>query len=615
MPEPRTIKTGKFSRSFNVEKSAVNEAARTVELSFSSESPCERWFGIEILDHGKGSADLSRLNSGGALLLDHNTEKQIGVIETAEIASDKKGRATVRFGKSALAEEIFQDVKDGIRKLVSVGYTIEKMVTDKVEKGVETLRATAWTPLEISIVSIPVDTGVGVGRSDTTKEFTTVIMKNLLLDPAVAETAGTPKTEPNLEVIKSDTRKAESLRIREIQATATQFRGRVDKLDELAAEAVEKGHDIQDFRKVVLEKMVNAKPLPTAQPELLRTMEQSEKRKYSLTRALVRAADENLDGFELEVSQELSKLMGHAPSARGFHMPASLLLGRALTAGSATGGGYLIGTELKTGEMIELLRNKALVETLGARRLEGLVGNIAIPKVNGGATAYWLPEGGTVTESDQSFGQLALLPKALLVDTAYNKQLLNQTNESVEAFVRDDMAKVTNLALDLAALNGLGKNGEPLGVFNTPGRSTDVHFGAAATLAKLISFETNVATNNADSGSMSYLTTPAARGKLKGIPKVTAQAIYLWENDITGGGGVGMINGYRAYATNQVPSDKMIFGNWADMLLARWAGIDVVVDPYSGKKQNLIEITMTQWADIGIRHAKSFCVSDDSAAQ
>lgn len=149
--------------SFEIRADRIDDERRTVELTFSSEEPYERWWGTEVLDHSAGSIRLDRLNAGGALLMDHNTRDQIGVVERAWIEG-RKGRAIVRFGRSSRAEEIFQDVKDGIRKLVSVGYRIHDLVLERETDGQGTYRATDWEPYEISLVAVPADPTVGVGR-------------------------------------------------------------------------------------------------------------------------------------------------------------------------------------------------------------------------------------------------------------------------------------------------------------------------------------------------------------------------------------------------------------------------------------------------------------------
>ena len=133
-----------FYRSQLAEASPVNEDERTVELAFSSEKPVERVFGNEVLDHDPASVDLSRLNDGAPLLLEHNREEQIGVVERAHIDGDKVGRAVVKFSQSVRAQEIFQDVVDGIRRLVSVGYSVTRFAKEKSDDGLDTVRAMDW---------------------------------------------------------------------------------------------------------------------------------------------------------------------------------------------------------------------------------------------------------------------------------------------------------------------------------------------------------------------------------------------------------------------------------------------------------------------------------------
>lgn len=158
------IRAEEFRRSFAIDTRALDVDARTVELSFSSEAEVDRWYGVEVLDHS-ANVRMDRLRNLAPLLLNHNANQQIGVVESARIdAGDKKGRAVVRFSRGQLGEEIFQDVQDGIRGLVSVGYRIHKVEIE--ERGKEEFcRVVDWEPFEISIVSIPADTSVGVGRN------------------------------------------------------------------------------------------------------------------------------------------------------------------------------------------------------------------------------------------------------------------------------------------------------------------------------------------------------------------------------------------------------------------------------------------------------------------
>lgn len=143
---------------------------RRFEVSFSSEEPYQRWFGLEILSHAEGAVDLERLNEIGVLLFNHDTYYVIGRVERAWI-EDKRGKAIVAFDDDASAETIFQKVQSGTLKGVSVRYSVdswEEVVAGKTSAdgfAGPCSVARKWTPLEISIVSVPADATVGVGRS------------------------------------------------------------------------------------------------------------------------------------------------------------------------------------------------------------------------------------------------------------------------------------------------------------------------------------------------------------------------------------------------------------------------------------------------------------------
>lgn len=155
-----------MERTFTVDRAGIDKEARTVPLSFASENPVERWFGREILDITKDACDLERLRNGGAILVNHDWDDQVGVVLEASIdPGTKKARCVAKFSRSTRGDEIFQDITDGIRSLVSVGYIVRKMVLQSVEDGVETHRVTEWQPFEVSVVAVPADTSVGVGRA------------------------------------------------------------------------------------------------------------------------------------------------------------------------------------------------------------------------------------------------------------------------------------------------------------------------------------------------------------------------------------------------------------------------------------------------------------------
>ncbi|EFV78960.1 hypothetical protein HMPREF1013_00844 [Bacillus sp. 2_A_57_CT2] len=159
-----------YSRDTSINLRAINEEKRQVELSFSSEEPYERWFGMEILSHNDGAMDLARLNEIGCLLFNHDRNKVIGKIDNAWLR-DGRGHALVTFDDDEESDVIFKKVKSGTLKGVSVGYRVDsweevaagKTSSDGKHVGPCSI-ALKWLPFEISIVSIPADATVGVGR-------------------------------------------------------------------------------------------------------------------------------------------------------------------------------------------------------------------------------------------------------------------------------------------------------------------------------------------------------------------------------------------------------------------------------------------------------------------
>jgi HK97 family phage major capsid protein len=183
------------------------------------------------------------------------------------------------------------------------------------------------------------------------------------------------------------------------------------------------------------------------------------------------------------------------------------------------------------------------------------------------------------------------------------------------------LTQAAAIGLDLAALHGTGSSNQPTGIINVSGIGlvSGGTNGLAPTWANMVALETEVAQDNADIGSVGYLTNAKVRGKMKTVEKASGTAQFLW-ND--GADGFGMVNGYRAGVSNQVASNltkgtassicsAAFFGNWADLLIGEWGAIEIIQDPYSKKKQGLVEVTSFVMADIAVRHAQSFAVNKD----
>ena len=565
---------------------------RTYEFPFSSEFPVARYFGNEILSHEGESADLSRLNDGAPLLFNHNPERVIGVVERAYIDGNKRrGYARVRFSRNAFAQEILGDVKDGVLRNVSFGYSIDKME----ERGSGDYVATAWSPYEISVVSIPADNTVGIGRS-------------LVPTPDAASAAPSPdplppmeNTAPDLAVVRAEAVEAERTRISSINALCTKHR-----MADLGQQLVESGRSIDEARAAVLDKLnVPQETVNMSAAEI--GLSAQESRRFSFLRAINYLANptdrsaREAAAFEIEASDAAAAKLGR--QSRGITIPQDVLR-RDLTVGTASAGGNLVATDLDAGSFIDLLRNASALDQAGATVLTGLTGNVAIPRQSGAATAYWVAESGAPTESQQTVDQVSLTPKTVAAFTDYSRRLMLQSSIDVENMIRNDLATVLALKIDLAGLYGTGSNSEPLGLKLTTGVGSEDFAAGTPTFAEVVALESDVATANALAGSPVYLMNAAMRGGLKTKAKDTGSGLFVMEGDL--------VNGYRGVMSNQVASGDLWFGNFADLIIGYFSGLDLMVDPYTHSTSGTVRVVAMQDVDIAVRHPESFTRGNDT---
>ena len=577
-------------RAMAMEMSPINEEERRVRIAVSSEEPVMRSFGNEVLEHSEEAIDLSFLNSGRApLLVDHDPTKQIGVVESVELdGSARRLRATVRFGRNGLAKEAFDDVVDGIRANISVGYTIGKME----RSGKDTYVAKSWRPVEASLVSIPADVTVGVGRSSETSPQPS---------PKI-DIKETTMSEVDTAAVEAEARKAAQKNAAEIVDLGARH-GRSD----MAQSAIREGKSIEEFRGELLE-AIGTKPLETAEIGLT----PAEKKRFSIfnvVNALANPTDRRAQeaaAFEFEVSRAAAEKYGRDP--QGIMVPFEVLGKRDLNSADEAD---LFSDDFRAGEFIDVLRNASSVMQAGARMLNGLSGDVKIPKKATAASATWIDtEGGAATESEMTTGTVSMVPRQLAAYTDITRQLRQQSSLDVEALVRDDLAQALALAIDLAALSGSGASGQPTGIKNVSGINT-VDFGTAPdlvpTFAQVVAMETAVAEDNALLGNLAYIMPAAMYGALKTTEKATNTAQFVVEPG-------GTINGYRAIVSNQCAAGDAYFGNFNDLLVGMWSGVDLTVDPYSLSTTGTVRIVAFQTVDVAVRHAVSFCLGNDGGS-
>lgn len=340
--------------------------------------------------------------------------------------------------------------------------------------------------------------------------------------------------------------------------------------------------------------------------------------RFSMAKFIRELGDQRgLTGVEAEVAK-----MGEEEAARnnvklvGAAIPMSVLNARGVFGGQTVGtpadGGYLVGTDL---QYQEALRKRLVLTQAGATYVGGLVGNITL--IDGaGVSVSWEGENAEVADTKKSFSTREAKPKRCAVNVPISKQLAIQSSFDVDALIMNDIYAAHAEALEAAALNGSG-TGQPTGLLNTTGIQT-VELGTNGekpTFAHLVQLETEISLKDADQASLAYITNPKVRGLLKTTLKSTGVSGYIWENN--------EVNGYAAYVSNLVPSDltkgtasktasAILFGDWSKLWIMSWGGLDLVVDPYTLKKQGAYEVTLNAYHDIFVRRKEAFAVIKDA---
>jgi HK97 family phage major capsid protein len=310
-------------------------------------------------------------------------------------------------------------------------------------------------------------------------------------------------------------------------------------------------------------------------------------------------------------------------AGEGLQIPAMVLTKTELRAATATGvtGETDAGDFVPTDHMgfIDNLINRMVVFEMGADIMTGLSGNVDIPKKTSDQTATWEGEIDETPESEIGVGKVSLSPKRLSSLGKFSRQLLIQSNPNVERIVRESLTRAIMQKLQATIINGATGGDNFVGILNDSGITNSVTLeGGNPSFSDMVALETAVAADNADLGALAYLTNAKVRGYLKTKALDSGSGRFVWENN--------EINGYRGFVTNSVPSDltygsgtseisdlsAIIFGNWADLIIGQFGGMNIITDPFTSKKNAMIELQADSFWDIGIKHDESFAVISDA---
>ena len=399
--------------------------------------------------------------------------------------------------------------------------------------------------------------------------------------------------------------------------------------ESITDELIEKGTEVADARARVLEH-IGAKRVAAPTSGISDAgsanigMTQQEVQRYSFMNVARYLAEPNprtaeAAAFELEASKAAAELHGRSPA--GVLIPFDVLSARPRAAGQNVGtfgdGGALVGSQRLDGSFIELVRNRSAFISSGVTVLSGLQGNVEIAKQTGASTYYFVGEDVDVTESDASYGLVNMTPKTIGVRVPISRRAMIQTSPDIEQLTRSDMISQLALGIDYTIGYGTGGSSQPLGIKNTTGiGAVTLGGGVSQTYpsglggsshdsgdwADYIGLETAIAANNLDVGNLRYVMNTVTRGGCRvTLRSSVAGADYIYADD-------GTIAGYPVTVSNQVLTNDVFFGNWADALVGFWSGLDVTVDPYSRSAKGQVVLTVHQDFDVAVRRAESFAL-------
>lgn len=610
---------------------AARASDDVIPVVVSSDAVVEVSDGPEILVHTAEAIDLQRAplpiiatHRGGQI--------NVGLVDNLRVDRGLL-RGDARFGERQEAAEYKRDVLGGIIRSVSAGYA--RVKAKLRNDGV--LLTTRWMPTHVAMVAEPADVRAGFYRSAPAFEVEreepvsqpaapAASVRSIAVSDQTNAAAGANAEDQQQQQQQPQTR---GLPAQPAQGPSPSQALELERARKRGIENLCKANGIADNQR---DYWVNAGlSMEAVSDDLLKIIQErgernpqskakldlttDETRQYSIVRALRAAAENNWTGagFELECSREIAKRMNTVPDSKKFFVPFEVqarqlpvpehLRGRRdLTAASASGGGYLVATNNVS--FIEMLRNRSVAYRMGATRLGGLQGNVTVPKQTGAATWYWLSsESTTITESQQTLGQMALSPKTGGAYTEISRLLLLQSSPDAEVLVTSDLGRVGGLGIDSAVLAGSGASGQPTGITNTAGIGSVT--GTSIDFAKVLEFQTDIATANVLPERGGYATTPTVAALLMQRVKFSGTASPLWEGSIWDG----QMCGFGAMSSNQMAAASMLFGDWSSVVVAEWGVLEIDVNPFANFQAGIVGVRAMVSMDCGLRYPAAFSLA------
>lgn len=578
----------------------VDEKNLEVTLPVASPEPCEREDenGVayqEVLRVTPEAVDLTRLNGGAAVLRNHDTDHTYGVVKRAFIEGGRL-YTRLRFRKNEPeAVAAFRDAVDGTLPNVSLGYQ-PTSIEFRQENGVRIGEVTRWMPFEVSVaVGVPADATVGFYRSMTktgeskmeveSKEPTSDELRTKIreLEEENAQLKKRSEEPPPEEGKKEDPppegKKEEETRSAcnesELRAMAATF----NRLDLLPG-ALQRNLTPEAFKSELQNNLYRG------------SIKVMEKREYSIVRAIRSLVDESVDAaVERAESARLYREAGLKPS-RG-----SIMISTRAFDGTANVGKALIGTDHRADMFIDKLRTVMAVQPTF---MDGLVGNVDIPLLSGSSTVNWVVGlNSDAAETKPATDSITLSPKKLTGYVDVGLDLLTQGTPDATNIVLNDLFEVMARKLENTILKGATVSTLTIpGLAGTTGVKTVVIADVAnATWQDMLKFEAAVS-SYANMGNVQFILSGPDRAMFKGISKDTGSGRFICESN--------EIDGYKAAISGELASGDIFFGDFSRILVGRWGGLEVMIDPYSLSKSGGVRLVVRMICDIAVRQPEAF---------
>jgi HK97 family phage major capsid protein len=380
----------------------------------------------------------------------------------------------------------------------------------------------------------------------------------------------------------------ETNRLNDIEARLSAIANEVEKLDKLqnlAAQAA--GNSVSRSEEKEKSKM---------------------KDQYSFKRAMEMAISGRRDGVEGEfnaIAAEEYQRSGVSVSAHSIKIPSEVFKRDMTATGGSSGSEGGVNIQTSVGSIIDVLLPRTVLRGLGVQQLSNLVGNLDLPTASTLPSAGWNTENGTATEKSPAFSKVTFSPKRLAAYIQVSNQLMLQSSNSIDAYVRNWLLQAMAQSMEAAAIKGGGSN-EPTGIIananvnvvfagGATSNATNAN-GAAPVWADVVNLMKAV--ENANGDGVAYLTNPLVKAKLQTTPRQSSgvEGNFIWP------AGGSELNGYPVATSTLVPSNltkgssstlsAAIFGDFSKMALASWGGMELTVDPYSGATAGLTNVVL-----------------------